>query len=290
MFQDAGNVRRWTLGLLFVGALVGDALWHWLPSAQTPLALLLILGVGIQHGALDHILHAHMHGDPEGPLRQSFVLPYVGAIGVCWVLFEWMPSIMLGVFLLASAHHFGMSHLRVDAMRRSDGPVPDALSGTTLGLILLAPLVLRPDALIVLEQFGWTLSTTYRDHFLPFHLASASALLLAAVGIYGVFAYMVSRRTREIGMRLALGAQPERIRRDIMAGSAVLAVIGIVTGLLLSASTGPMLESLLYDVGATDPSVLFFAGGLLAGVALLASWIPARRASRIDPVEALRAD
>ena len=47
MFQDAGNVRRWTLGLLFVGALVGDALWHWLPSAQTPLALLLILGVGI---------------------------------------------------------------------------------------------------------------------------------------------------------------------------------------------------------------------------------------------------
>ena len=94
-----------------------DALWHWAPAVQLPLAVLLIAGLGLQHGALDHILHAHMHGDPEGPLRQSFALPYIAGIGVAWGAFESAPGPMLGLFLLVSAYHFGMSHLRVDALR-----------------------------------------------------------------------------------------------------------------------------------------------------------------------------
>ena len=83
-FQKASRVRTWTLVLLVAGALLGDAVWHWAPAVQLPLAILLIAGLGLQHGALDHILHAHMHGDPEGPLRQSFALPYIAGIGVAW--------------------------------------------------------------------------------------------------------------------------------------------------------------------------------------------------------------
>ena len=293
MFQDAGNVRRWTLGLLFVGALVGDALWHWLPSAQTPLALLLILGVGIQHGALDHILHAHMHGDPEGPLRQSFVLPYVGAIGVCWVLFEWMPSIMLGVFLLASAHHFGMSHLRVDAMRRSDGPVPDALSGTTLGLILLAPLVLRPDALIVLEQFGWTLSTTYRDHFLPFHLASASALLLAAVlhrtwgnGLLVLAGVMVAWFVHDLllafALYFALGHSREAFFEEFKERQSLTGEFRqfYLRSLPLTAVFAAMVGGILWSAHegwiSERAALSFLLAGTLPHVAVLEGWVTAR--------------
>ena len=180
LFQDAPKVRWWTLGLLLGGALLGDVLFHWAPAMQTPMALALILGIGLQHGAVDHVLHAHMHGDPEGPLRQSFALPYVGAIGVCWVAFETVPALMLGLFLLASAFHFGMSHLRVDAMRLSRVQ-PDVLSALVLGAVLLAPLITRPDALEVMAQFGWDVSLAPSKRLLPLQLASGGALVLAAV-------------------------------------------------------------------------------------------------------------
>ena len=98
-FQNAERVRRWSLGLLVAGAILGDVLFHIAPALQFPLALALIAGIGIQHGALDHILHAHMHGDPEGPLRQSFALPYIAGIGVAWAAFELAPPVMLGAFL-----------------------------------------------------------------------------------------------------------------------------------------------------------------------------------------------
>ena len=180
LFQDAPKVRWWTLGLLLGGALLGDVLFHWAPAMQTPLALALILGIGLQHGSVDHVLHAHMHGDPEGPLRQSFVLPYVGAIGLSWVAFETVPALMLGLFLLVSAYHFGMSHLRVDAMRRPTGK-PDTLSALVLGTVLLAPLITRPDALDVMARFGWDLSLAPSKQLLPLQLASGAAIVLAAV-------------------------------------------------------------------------------------------------------------
>ena len=179
-FKNAVKVRRWTLGLLAAGALMSEALWHWAPDLQLPLAIVLIAVIGIQHGALDHILHSHMHGDPEGPLRQSFVLPYIAGIGVAWVAFETAPELMLGAFLLVSAYHFGMSHLRVDAMR-GKRPSPDHLSGLTLGLSLLAPLVTRPDAIGVLQDFGWHLDTGFGDKLLPLKLASGAALFLGLV-------------------------------------------------------------------------------------------------------------
>ena len=119
-------------------------------------------------------------------------------------------------------------------------------------------------------------------------LAAGTALLLSAIGMYGVISYLVGRRTREIGMRLALGAEPRQIRRQIVTRPAQLAAIGLIIGLGLTLMSTRVLESLLYGVGPRDPLVLSVSMVVLAGVAALASWIPARRASRIDPIEALR--
>ena len=292
-FQQANRVRTWTLVLLVAGALLGDALWHWTPAVQLPLAVLLIAGLGLQHGALDHILHAHMHGDPEGPLRQSFALPYIAGIGVAWAAFETAPGWMLGLFLLVSAYHFGMSHLRVDALRRPGGPVPDALSGTTLGLILLAPLVLRPDALIILEQFGWTLSTTYRVHFLPFHLASASALLLAAVlhrtwgnGLLVVAGVMVAWFVHDLllafALYFALGHSREAFFEEFKERQSVARNFPsfYLKSLPLSAAFAAMAGIILWlaadGVLRERAALSFLLAGTLPHIAVLEGWVTAR--------------
>ena len=292
-FQQANRVRTWTLVLLVAGALLGDALWHWAPAFQLPLAVLLIAGLGLQHGALDHILHAHMHGDPEGPLRQSFALPYIAGIGVAWAAFETAPGWMLGLFLLVSAYHFGMSHLRVDALRRPGGPVPDALSGTTLGLILLAPLVLRPDALIILEQFGWTLSTTYRVHFLPFHLASASALLLAAVlhrtwgnGLLVVAGVMVAWFVHDLllafALYFALGHSREAFFEEFKERQSVARNFPsfYLKSLPLSAAFAAMAGIILWlaadGVLRERAALSFLLAGTLPHIAVLEGWVTAR--------------
>jgi len=98
---------------------------------------------------------------------------------LAWVAFEWVPPIALGLFLAASAYHFGMSHLRVDAMRHPIRPTNAA--GTTVGVIVIAPLILRPDALSVLALYDWNISLGLGGPWLPLKLASAAALLLAFV-------------------------------------------------------------------------------------------------------------
>jgi ABC-type antimicrobial peptide transport system permease subunit len=116
------------------------------------------------------------------------------------------------------------------------------------------------------------------------------ALLLAAVGLYGVIAHSVSRRTREVGIRIALGAERGQVLRLILAEGGRLALVGIALGVLASAAAARVLESLLYGVSGFDPAAYTIAAGVLLLVALAANLVPALTAARIDPVRALRSE
>ena len=120
--------------------------------------------------------------------------------------------------------------------------------------------------------------------------AAAVTLLLGAIGLYGVMAYVVTLRTKELGVRIALGAQPRAVAAMMTRQGMVLTVIGIGGGLVLFALVARFLRSFLFGVATSDPVTLVGASLLLVVIATLASWIPARRASRVDPAEVLRAE
>ena len=117
---------------------------------------------------------------------------------------------------------------------------------------------------------------------------AVSAVLLSAVGVFGVLAYYVSRQYREIGIRLALGADARRILAMVIGRGFGCALLGMLAGVVLALFLTQSLESLLFGVDEIDPLVLFGGSALLAGIALAACWLPARRAARIDPTVALR--
>jgi putative ABC transport system permease protein len=121
-------------------------------------------------------------------------------------------------------------------------------------------------------------------------IAGGMALLLGIVGIYGVIAYSVSQRTREIGIRLALGAQPGGLQRMFVRDGLILAGIGAALGLAAAAVLTRLMSSLLFGVSVLDPVTYFAVAAVLIGAAALASYFPARRASSVDPVNALRAE
>jgi predicted permease len=123
-----------------------------------------------------------------------------------------------------------------------------------------------------------------------FSIFGGLALGLAVVGLYGVKAYSVARRTREIGIRMALGAQPGMVLRLIMGEGAIMLLTGLALGLLLAAATGKILSGILYEVGAFDPPAFVSAFTILAAATLFATWLPARRATRINPMVALRTE
>ena len=114
------------------------------------------------------------------------------------------------------------------------------------------------------------------------------ALLLAAIGIYGLMAYSVQQRTQEIGIRLALGAQVSQVRNMVVGQGMALALVGVAVGLLAAFALARLIAAFLFGVSPKDPAVFAGAPILLAAVALLAVWLPARRASRVDPLVALR--
>ena len=128
------------------------------------------------------------------------------------------------------------------------------------------------------------------DRFIK-QLASAFsllALLLAAIGLYGLMAYTVSRRTRDIGIRLALGAEQGSVLWQVLRETLVLVLIGILIGVPLALGGTHLVRSMLFGLGFADPVTILFAASLLTIVAALAGFLPAWRASQVDPMVALR--
>jgi ABC-type antimicrobial peptide transport system permease subunit len=114
------------------------------------------------------------------------------------------------------------------------------------------------------------------------------ALLLAMLGLYGVMAYNVARRRNEIGIRMALGAAQRRVARMVLGEVATMLVVGLALGCALAFGTTRFIKSFLFGTGASDPATFGGAVVVLAAVSLLAAYLPARRAARVDPMEALR--
>jgi predicted permease len=132
--------------------------------------------------------------------------------------------------------------------------------------------------------------SVYADRMLTYFSLCLGLLaaLLAAIGLYGVLAYMVARRTREIGIRMAIGAGPRDVSWLVLREVFAMSGIGLVIGLALAFGLGRLIQSQLYGVKASDPLVFLAAIVLLAAVAFLAGWLPARKAAHVDPIEALR--
>jgi putative ABC transport system permease protein len=123
-----------------------------------------------------------------------------------------------------------------------------------------------------------------------FSVFAGLALVLATVGLYGLLAYTTLKRVREIGIRLALGARPAQIRTLVLSHGLQLLLIGSAIGLVAAFALSRALQSVLFEVKGIDPRIYLGVGALLGAATFLASWIPARRASRVDPIIALRTE
>jgi putative ABC transport system permease protein len=132
-------------------------------------------------------------------------------------------------------------------------------------------------------------STALNDFYMTLLTIFAGlALLLAAIGVYGLMAYSVQQRTQEIGVRMALGATSQQVRSMVVLQGMKLALLGVVIGVASSLALARVMKSMLYGVKPWDPISIIVVAILLTAVTLLAAYIPARRASRVDPMVALR--
>jgi putative ABC transport system permease protein len=156
-------------------------------------------------------------------------------------------------------------------IRRMDGDLP-------VGRVRSMPQVIRE------EMFEG------RVYGLMFGMFAVAALFLASIGLYGVMAYSVAQRTHEIGVRMALGAQPGDVLRLVVRNGARLTMFGLLIGVPAALGLSQLLRGMLFGVSPTDPLTFVGISTLLTAVALLASYIPARRATRVDPVTALRSE
>jgi predicted permease len=170
---------------------------------------------------------------------------------------------------------------------RTSGDFAQAASAITA-------VVKRLDPNLPIERFETVPEQVRNNTFLDRMVTTLSAAfallatLLAAIGLYGVLAYTVAQRTREIGLRMALGAAPDRVRDMVLRQVAVMTLVGALVGLAGALAVGKGAQSILFQMSGADPDVLGLSAVALALVALCAGFIPAHRASRVDPMRALR--
>jgi predicted permease len=167
---------------------------------------------------------------------------------------------------------------------------PESLAAPLRGAVkTVDPTLPLYDVLTMQEVIDKSLASRRLNLWLLGFFA-AVALVLAATGLYGVISYLVAQRTREIGVRMALGAQKSDVQGLVLRQAAALAGFGILLGVAGALAFTRVLDSLLYGVSSRDPLTFAALSALLAAVALLASWVPARRASRVSPMVAIRAE
>ena len=216
-------------------------------------------------GVVGHVKHWGLDSDDTAKIRDEIYFPFMQ------VPDKFMPEAVAGLTLALRTAPDPLSV--VSAVRAQvAGPTEDQpiFGVQTMEQIISDSLAERRFTLLLLIIFAST------------------ALVLAAVGIYGVMSYAVSRRTHELGVRLALGASRREILRLVVGEGMVLAAIGTVVGLTAALGLTRLMASLLYGVRPADPATLAAVSLLLAGIALLACYIPARRATKVDPMVALR--
>jgi putative ABC transport system permease protein len=210
----------------------------------------------IKSGGLDSDAQPQMY-EPQAQVPDAANALNVGLTPISWIVRTQVPpqSLSSGI---------------QDALRQSTGlPVSDV---TSMDVFVSVSVSRQKFNMWVMSVFG------------------GCALLLAAIGIYGLMAYSVEQRTQEIGIRMALGAQGAQVKNMVVRQGMLLALVGVVFGLGVSFWLAKLITAFLFGVTARDPWVFGGMPVLLALVALVAVWLPARRASHIDPIIALRCE
>ncbi len=203
----------------------------------------------------------------DQPARPTTFVPAAQASYAISAVFEgWFPRIVL---VRSNVDPLSLSRSVRDAITAVDPTVPTG-SVRSMEQVLSHSLALRTFMMFLLGLFA------------------ALALILASVGIYGVISFAVSQRTREIGVRMALGAHPSDVLRLILGEGLKLVLAGVVLGIIAALALTRLLSTLVYGVSATDPLIFLSVVVLLVAVALAACFVPARRAMRVDPIVALR--
>jgi putative ABC transport system permease protein len=203
----------------------------------------------------------------DQPAPPATFIPAAQASYGTSALFEgWFPRIVL---VRSNVDPLGLSRSVRDAISAVDPTVPTG-SIRSMEQVLSHSLALRSFMMFLLGLFA------------------AVALVLASVGLYGVISFAVSQRTREIGVRMALGAHPGDVLRLILGEGLKLVLAGVALGIVAALAMTRLLSTLIYGVSASDPLIFLSVVTLLVAVALAACYVPARRAMRVDPIVALR--
>jgi putative ABC transport system permease protein len=229
-------------------------------GAENPLGRRLVTGMGQIESEVVGVVGDNHSNDLTSPPVAEYFLP-----------------------VLQRPENFSTIVLRVEGDPASiAGAVRSALKDVDPGLPLLNPQTMNA----VIAQTG----ANRRLVMVLLAIFAGLAVILASIGLYGVMAYMVGQRTGEIGIRVALGAAPGVVQRMVVMQGLKLAAGGILVGALAALGLTRLLQTFLFDVRPTDPTIYAGISALLCGVALCACWLPARRAARIDPLVALRAE